>query len=125
MPFLHLKTYFTVSAFKESFNGRRTLVKYLAKKKALIMGKVVSVPPGGVGEDGEALLDHNVGPGHGAVQSGSTHLIQDHSHLACLIQSLKAKLERFTLFKRNKPLGEGLQVLVSTVIFYTFPRQNV
>jgi hypothetical protein len=45
------------------------------------MAKIVSVPPGGVGEDGEALLDHNVGPGHGAVQSRSTHLIQDHSHV--------------------------------------------
>ncbi len=45
------------------------------------MAEVVFVPPGGVGEDGEALLDHNVGPGHGAVQSRSTHLIQDHSHV--------------------------------------------
>jgi hypothetical protein len=38
------------------------------------MATVVSVPPGGVGEDGEALLDHDIGPGRGAVQSRTTHL---------------------------------------------------
>jgi hypothetical protein len=74
MPIIHLKTYLQSQLSRKVLTAEELKSNIEQKKKALIMAEVVSVPPGRVGEDGETLLDHNVGPGHGAVQTRTTHL---------------------------------------------------